>query len=134
MASDVLWYRWPVFLSLFLERTVLSSLHVLGLIFMNCPHTCGFIPGLSILSSSPCACVCASSSLLWLLQLRDVVWSRRGRCLQVHSSFSESFLLFRVLSCCRILLGIFLFLWKMPLDITFWVQYICWWLWLEWTF
>ena len=107
MASDVLWCRWPVFLSLFLERTVLSSLHVLGLIFMNCPHTCGFIPGLSILSSSPCACVCASSSLLWLLQLRDVVWSRRGRCLQVHSSFSESFWLFRVLSCCRILLGTF---------------------------
>ena len=117
MASDVLWCRWPVFLSLFLERTVLSSLHVLGLIFMNCPHTCGFIPGLSILSSSPCACVCASSSLLWLLQLRDVVWSRRGRCLQVHSSFSESFGLFRVLSCCRILLGIFIFLWKIPLDI-----------------
>ena len=117
MASDVLWCRWPVFLSLFLERTVLSSLHVLGLIFMNCPHTCGFIPGLSILSSSPCACVCASSSLLWLLQLHDVVWSQRGRCLQVHSSFSESFGLFRVLSCCRILLGIFIFLWKIPLDI-----------------
>ena len=61
------------FLSLFLERTVLSFLHVPGLIFMNCPHTCGFIPGRSILSSSPCACVCASSSLLWLLQLPDVV-------------------------------------------------------------
>ena len=57
------------------------------------------------------------SSLLWLLQLRDVVWSQRGRCLQVHSSFSESFGLFRVLSCCRILLGIFIFLWKIPLDI-----------------
>ena len=61
----------------------------------------------SILSSSPCARVCASSSLLWLLQLHDVVWSQRGRCLQVHSSFSESFWLLRVLSCCRILLGIF---------------------------
>ena len=134
MPSDVLWCRWPVFLSLFLERIVLSSLHVLGLIFMNCPHTCGFIPGLSILSSSPCACVCTSSLLLWLLHLRDVVWSQRGRCLQVHSSFSESFGLFRVLSCFRILLGIFLFLWKMPLDIIFWVQCICWWLWLEWTF
>ena len=134
MASDVLWCKWPVFLSLFLERTVLSSLHVLGLIFMNCPHTCGFLPGLSILSSSRCACVCASSSLLWLLELRDVVWSQRGRCLQVHSSFSESFGRFRVLSCCRILLGIFLFLWKMPLGIIFWVQCICWWLWLEWTF
>ena len=107
MASGVLWCRCPVFLPLFLERTVLSSSHVRGLIFMNCPHTRGFISGLSVLSLSPCACVCARSSLLWLLQFPDVVWSQRGRCLQVHSSFSESFWLFRAVSCCRILLGIF---------------------------
>ena len=107
MASGVLWCRCPVFLPLFLERTVLSSSHVRDLIFMNCPHTRGFIPGLPVLSSSPCACVCARSSLLWSLQFRDVVWSQRGRCLQVHSSFSESFWLFRAVSCCRILLGIF---------------------------
>lgn len=46
------------FLPLLLERTVLSSSHVRGLIFMNCPHTRGFIPGLPVLSSSPVPVLC----------------------------------------------------------------------------
>ena len=92
----------------------------------------GLFLGPLFYSCSPCVYICASSSLLWLLELRDVVWSQRGKYLEVCSSFSESFWLFKVLSCCRLILGIFLFLWKMPLDIMLWLhQCICWWLWLE---
>ena len=121
--TDVLPSRWPVFLSLFLEKTVLSSSHVPGLIFMNWPRACGFTPGLSILSWSPCVCVPASSSLCWLLHVRDVVWSRRGRCLQRCSSFSESSWPFKVLfNISSLILGILLFLWKRPLNIILWLQ------------
>ena len=121
--TDVLPSRWPVFLSLFLKKTILSSSLVPGLIFMNWPRTCGFIPGLSILSWSPCVCVPASSSLWWLLQVRDVVWSWRARCLQLCSSFSESSWPFKVLfNISSLILGIFLFLWKRPLNIILWLQ------------
>ena len=75
--TDVLPSRWPVFLSLFLQKTVLSSWLVPGLIFMNLPRPYVFIPGLSLLFWSPCVCVPASSSLWWLLQGRDVVKSER---------------------------------------------------------
>ena len=51
----------------------------------------------SILSWSPCVYVPASSSLGWLLQLLDVLRGRRGRCLQLCSSLSDSFWLFKVL-------------------------------------
>ena len=51
----------------------------------------------SILYWSPCVYVPASSSLGWLLQLLDVLWSRRGRCLQLCSSLSDSFWQFKVL-------------------------------------
>ena len=121
--TDVLLSRWPVFLSLFLKKTVLFSSLVPGLIFMNWPRTCGFIPGLSILSWSPCVCVPASSSLWWLLQVHDVVWSERGRCLQRCSSLSASSWLFRVLfNIISLILGIFLFLWKRPLNIILWLH------------
>ena len=120
---DVLPSRWPVFLSLFLQKTVLSSWLVPGLIFMNWPRTYGFIPGLSLLSWSPCVCVPASSSLWWLLQVPDVVWSWRARCLQLCSSFSESSWPFKVLfNISSLLLGVFLFLWKRPLNIILWLQ------------
>lgn len=112
-----------VFLSLFLEKTVLSSSLVPGLIFRNWPCTCGFVSGLSILSWSPCVCVPASSSLWWSLQLRDVVWRGLGRCLQLCSSFSESFWPFKVLvNSSSLIWGIFLFLWKMPLNVILWLQ------------
>ena len=121
--TDVLPSRWPVFLSLFLKKMVLSSSLVPALIFMNWPRTCGFIPGLSILSWSPCVSVPASSSLWWLLQGCDVVWSQRGRCLQLCSSFSESSWPFKVLlNIISLILGIFLFLWKRPLNIILWLQ------------
>ena len=56
-------------------------------------------------------------------QLRDVVWSGRGRCIQLCFSFSESFWLFKVLfNISSLVLGIFLFLWKMPLNIILWLQ------------
>lgn len=123
MTSDVLQCRWPVFLLLFLEKTVLSSSLVPSLMFMNWPHTCGFTPGLSMPSSSPRVCARASSSLWCFLPLCDVVWSRRGRCIQLCSSFSESFWLFKVLfNTSSLILGIFLFLWKMPLNIILWLQ------------
>ena len=105
MASDGLWCRWPVFCHCFLK----------GLSFPLCTFLAWFSWTVHIhvalflgaLFFPRVAVPVFVSSLLWLLQLRDVVWSQRGRCLQVHSSFSESFGLFRVLSCCRILLGIF---------------------------
>ena len=122
MSSDVLQCRWTVFLSLFLEKTVLSSSLVPGLMFMNWPRTCGFTPGLPMPSSSPRVCVRARCSLWGFLPLRDVVWSRRGRCLHL-CSFSESFWLFKVLfNISSLILGIFLFLWKMPLNIILWLQ------------
>ena len=134
--TDVLLSRWPVFLSLFLQKTVLSSWLIPGLIFMNWPRPCGFTPGLSLLSWSPCVCVPASSSLWWLLQGRAVVWSRRGRYLQQWSSFSESSWPFKVLfNISSLLVGVFLFLWK-----GHWISFcdgsqcICWWLCLKWAF
>ena len=90
---------------------------------MNWPRTCRFIPGLSILSWSPCVCVPASSSLWWLLQGHDVVWSQRVRCLQLCSSFSASSWPFKVLfNSSSLVWGIFLFLWKRPLNIILWLQ------------
>lgn len=122
MTSDVLQCRWPVLLSLFLEKTVLYSSIVPGLMFMKWPRTCGLIPGLSMPSSSPRVCVSASSSLWCFLPLCDVVWSLRGRCIQL-CSFSESLWLFKVLfNISSLILGIFLFLWKMPLNIILWLQ------------
>ena len=57
------------------------------------------------------------------LPLCDVVWSWRGRCIQLCSSFSESFWLFKFLfNIISLILGIFLFLWKMPLYIILWLQ------------
>ena len=133
--TDVLPSRWPVFLSLFLQKSVLSS-WLIRLIFMNWPRPCGFTPGLSLLSWSPCVCVPASSSLWWLLQGRAVVWSRRGRYLQQWSSFSESSWPFKVLfNISSLLVGVFLFLWK-----GHWISFcdgsqcICWWLCLKWAF
>ena len=121
MTSDVPQCTCPVFLSLFLEKTVLSSSLVPGLMFMNWPRTCGFTPGLSKPSLSPRVCVRARSSLWGFLPLRDVVWSRRGRCLQL-CSFSESFWLFEVLfNISSLTLGLFLFLWKMARNIL-WSQ------------
>ena len=94
-----------------------------GLIFMNWPRTCGLIPGLSILSWSPCVYFPASSSLWWLLQVPDVVWGQRARCLQLCSSFSESSWPFKVLfNSSSLVWGIFLFLWKRPLNIILWLQ------------
>ena len=121
--TDVLPSRWPVFLSLFLQKTVLSSWLIPGLIFMNLPRPYVFIPGLSLLSWSPCVCVPASSSLWWLLQGRAVVWSRRGRYLQQWSSFSESSWPFKVLfNISSLLVGVFLFLWKREFNIILWFQ------------
>ena len=90
---------------------------------MNWSRTCGFTPGLSMPSSSPRVCVRARSSLWCFLPLPDVVWSRRGGCLQLCSCFSESFWLFKVLfNISSLILGLFLFLWKMPLNIILWLQ------------
>ena len=72
----------------FFRRLSFFSWLVPGLIFMYLPRPYVFIPGLSLLSWSPCVCVPVSSSLWWLLQGRAVVWSRRGGCLQLCSSFS----------------------------------------------
>ena len=54
--------------------------------------------------------------------LRDVVWSLRGRCVQL-CSFSESFWLFDILfNISSPILGVFLFLWKMAWNIILWLQ------------
>ena len=122
MTSGVLQCRWPVFLSLFLEKTVLSSSLVPALMFMNWLRTWGFTPRLSMPSSSPRVCVRARSSLWCFLPLHDVVSSRRGRCIHL-CSFSESFWLFEVLfNISSLTLGLFLFLWKMAWNIILWSQ------------
>ena len=83
----------------------------------------GLFLGPLFCSCSLCVCVCASSSLLWLLELRDVVWSQRGRYLQLCSSLSEFSWPFKVLfNISSLILGIFLFLWKRPLNIILWLQ------------
>ena len=123
MSSDVPQCRWPVFLSLFLEKTVLSSSLVPALIFVNWPRTCGFTPGSLCLPRVHASVFVPGPHCGGSYQLRDVVWSGRGRCIQLCFSFSESFWLFKVLFNIRsLILGIFLFLWKMPLNIILWLQ------------
>ena len=76
------------------------------------------VGSLPALLKSTCLCSCQFLTVV----LRDVVWSRRGRCIQL-CSFSESFWLFKVLfNISSLILGIFLFLWKMPLNIILWLQ------------
>ena len=108
----------------FLRRLSFALLSfVPSLMFINWPRYMWVHSRLSMPSLSPRVCVRARSSLWCFLPLRDVVWSRRGRCIQLCSSFSESFWLFKVLfNISSLILGIFLFLWKMPLNIILWLQ------------
>ena len=118
---------WPVMFLASFPVTVswedCPFLHVLGLISMNYLATYMWVysQASSSFPVSVCLCLCQFFPVV-VTKLCDVVRSQRGRSFQVCSSFSESFWLFKVLSCCRLILGIFLFLWKMPLDITLWLK------------